>query len=76
MATPKTYRLKTPDGRTYATSDEAERDQLVRTRGYADVTPKPRKTGPQRKAAPRQANKAAQAPANKAEAPTTETKAD
>lgn len=69
MATPKTYKLKTPDGRTYATSDEAERDQLVRTRGYTDVTPKPRK------AAQLPANKAAQAPANKAEAPT-DTKAD
>lgn len=75
MAT-KTYKLKTPDGRTYATSDEAERDQLVRTRGYADVTPKPRKADPQRKAAQRPANKAAQAPADKAEAPATETKAD
>ena len=75
MATPKTYKLKTPDGRTYATSDEAERDQLVRTRGYSDVTPKPRKPT-QRKAAQRPANKAAQAPANKAEAPTPETKAD
>ena len=69
MATTKTYKLKTPDGRAYATSDEAERDQLVRTRGYTDVTPEPRK------AAQRPANKAAQAPANKAEAPT-DTKAD
>ena len=65
MAAHKTYKLKTPDGRTYATSDEAERDQLVRTRGYTDVTPTPRK------AAQAPANKADKAPANKAEAPTT-----
>ena len=64
MATPKTYKLKTPDGRTYATSDEAERDQLVRTRGYTDQAPA-------NKADQAPANKADQAPANKAEAPTT-----
>lgn len=52
-------KLWTRDGREYQTSDKAEADQLVRTRGYSTSKPTARK------AAEAPANKAAQAPANK-----------